>query len=107
MDLFKGKTHVPGELIRLIRSIKGIKQIAAGKNAAVCQQAISKLERSEKVGINKFLEIAASFNCTQEEVEKVIGLLPPPPIKFSLRLNKYASYCMLTLLQSRYYWQLV
>jgi transcriptional regulator with XRE-family HTH domain len=78
MDLFNGRKYVPGELIRLLRSIKGIKQATAAKKADVCQQAISKLECCKKVSVVKFLSLAKAFNCTEAEIKKVIDFLPPP-----------------------------
>jgi transcriptional regulator with XRE-family HTH domain len=84
MDLFNGRQHVPGDSIRLLRSIKGVKQIAAAKKADICQQAISKLERSKKVSISKFLEIATALKCNDEEIKKILDFYPPPPIMFSL-----------------------
>ena len=73
-----GKNYVCGELIRLLRLFKGKKQKAIGHNCKITQQAISKLERSEKVSEKKFMEIAKAFNCSEYNIEAVKKFLPPP-----------------------------
>ena len=73
-----GKNFVCGELIRLLRLFKGIKQNAIGHNCNITQQAISKLERSEKVSEKKFMEIAKAFNCSEYDIEGVKKLLLSP-----------------------------
>ena len=66
-----------GELLKLLRNLKGIKQCDAAKKLDVRQQAISKLERCKKISGKKFEAIVAAFNFTQEEIEMAKRFLPP------------------------------
>lgn len=76
MALPEDEKHVPGELIRMLRYIKGLKQGVAAKQIPVCQQAMSKMERSKKVSLKKFLSIAAALKCTDKEIEQAKEFLP-------------------------------
>ncbi len=78
MPIPQEEKYVPGELIRMLRNIKGLKQDIAAKRLGICQQAISKLERSKKVSYKNFLSIAAALKCTDKEIERVKEFLPPP-----------------------------
>jgi transcriptional regulator with XRE-family HTH domain len=69
----------PGELVKLLRKLKGIKQDVAARKLGVKQQAVSKLENCKIISRKKFDEIVAAFNFTQEEVEMAKKFLPPPP----------------------------
>jgi transcriptional regulator with XRE-family HTH domain len=94
MDLFNGMEFINGDAIKMIRSLKRLKQTAAAKKADVCQQYISKLELSNEVPVATFIKIATDLNCSKAEVEKIISLYPPPPIKinyFQWIFNKLAA----------------
>jgi len=69
----------PGELLKLLRKLKGIKQDVAARKLGVKQQTVSKLENCKIISGKKFDEIAAAFNFTQEEVEIGKKFFPPPP----------------------------
>ena len=74
--------HQPGELLKVLRTLKGIKQEEAAKKLGVKQQAISKLEKCSKVSLRKFEQIIKLFKCSKEDVETAKRFLPPPPIIF-------------------------
>jgi DNA-binding XRE family transcriptional regulator len=71
--------YVPGELIKLLRTLKGIKQEYVAKKLGIKQQAISKLEKCGRVSVCKFSQIVQLFNCTQDDIEAAKKVLPPPP----------------------------
>lgn len=71
------KEYVPGELIRVLRQIKRVKQKGIYKGTS--QQSISKLERYEKITLKKFMEVANAFNCNRNDIELARQLLPSPP----------------------------
>lgn len=69
------KEYVPGELIRLLRQVKRVKQKGIFKGTT--QQSVSKLERSERITLKKFMEVANAFNCNPEDIELARQLLLP------------------------------
>ncbi len=83
------KNYVCGELLRMLRLIKGVKQRFSNGGYKISQQAMSKLERSKRVSEKKFKEIAKAYNCTEQDIETAKKLLPPPPIMFRLNMNYY------------------
>lgn len=68
----------PGELLRLLRNLKGIKQGDAASKLGVKQQAISKLEHCKKISAKKFEKIIIAFDFSEEEIEAAKKYLPPP-----------------------------
>ena len=70
-----------GELFRLLRNLKGIKQEQAAKKLAISQQAISKLEKCKNISTEKFTAIITAFNFTQEDIDIAKRFLPPSPEK--------------------------
>jgi transcriptional regulator with XRE-family HTH domain len=72
----------PGELLKLLRNLKGIKQDEAARKLGVRQQAISKLEKCKNVSSQKFDAIIAAFKFSAEDIETAKRFLPPPPIIF-------------------------
>ncbi len=77
----QNNNHQPGELLKIIRTLKGIKQRDAAKKLGVRQQAISKLEKCPKISLRKFEQIVQLFKCSAAEVEAAKKFLPPPPGK--------------------------
>lgn len=71
----------PGELFKLLRNLKGIKQEQAAKKLGVRQQAISKLEQCKKISSQKFDELIKVFNFSEEDIDVARRFLPPPPKK--------------------------
>ncbi|HMJ48551.1 MAG TPA: helix-turn-helix transcriptional regulator [Ferruginibacter sp.] len=67
----------PGELLKLLRNLKGIKQNDAARKLGVKQQAISKLEKCKKINTLKFDKIITTFNFSKEEIEIAKKFLPP------------------------------
>lgn len=70
---------IAGEMIRRLRSLKGIMQKEACKKMAITQQAYSKIELSKNVPEKKLAEILLAFNSSMQELESIIKFLPPPP----------------------------
>jgi transcriptional regulator with XRE-family HTH domain len=66
-----------GELIRLLRTLKGIKQEFVAKKLGVKQQAISKLEKCKKVSVCKFEQMIQMFKCNEADVEAAKKFLTP------------------------------
>ncbi len=83
----------PGELLKLLRNLKGIKQRDAAKKLDVRQQAVSKLEKCKKISGKKFDEIITALNFTQEEIEMAKRFYPPPPriVRFKKAGDKQTS----------------
>ncbi len=52
----------PGELLKLLRKLRGIKQDVAARKLGVKQQAVSKLENCKAISGKKFNEIITVFN---------------------------------------------
>lgn len=73
----------PGELLRLLRNLKGIKQGDAANKLGVKQQAISKLEHCKKISAKKFDKIITAFDFSEEDIQAAKKYLPPPPIAFN------------------------
>jgi transcriptional regulator with XRE-family HTH domain len=71
--------HQPGELIKFLRVLKGMKQEDAAKKMGVKQQAVSKLEKGKKVSLRKFEQILQLLKCSKEDVEVARRFLPRPP----------------------------
>lgn len=69
----------PGELLRLLRNLKGIKQGDAASKLGVKQQAISKLEHCKKISAKKFDKIITAFDFSEEDIQAAKKYLPPPP----------------------------
>jgi DNA-binding XRE family transcriptional regulator len=61
--------NMPGELFKLLRSLKGIKQDEAARKLEVSQQAISKLEKCKSIQHPKFTEIMTVFQFSKEDID--------------------------------------
>lgn len=70
--------EVPGEFLRLLFSLKGVKQMAAAKKLNVRQQAVSKLIKCKKISAKKFAALITIFNFSAEDIETAKRFLPPP-----------------------------
>lgn len=68
----------PGELLKLLRNLKGIKQGDAARKLGVKQQAISKLEHSKRISATLFEKVIAALNLSKEDIETAMKFLPPP-----------------------------
>ncbi len=75
--LHQNNDHQPGELLKLLRNLKGIKQNEAARKLGVRQQAVSKLEKCKSISKKKYDEIILVFNFTSEEIETAKRFLPP------------------------------
>lgn len=73
----QNNNHQPGELFKLLRNLKGIKQDEAARKLTVSQQAISKLEKCKQISIQKFDAIITAFNFTREDIDVAKRFLPP------------------------------
>ena len=71
------KDDQPGELLKLLRNLKGIKQDDAASNSGVRQQAISKLEHCKKISAKKFDKIITDIKYSQEELDAAQKYLRP------------------------------
>ncbi len=69
----------PGELLKLLRNLKGIKQGDAARKLGVKQQTISKLENSKRISANLFEKVITALNLTEEDIETASKFLSPPP----------------------------
>jgi plasmid maintenance system antidote protein VapI len=69
----------PGELFRLLLSLRGIKQTAAASKLDVRQQYVSKLVKCKCISPKKFAVIVAAFKFSAEEIEMAKKFLPPTP----------------------------
>jgi predicted XRE-type DNA-binding protein len=72
-------SELPGELFRLLLSLRGVKQTAAASKLAVRQQYISKLIKCKKINAQKFTTLVTAFNFTDEEIEMAKRYLHFPP----------------------------
>jgi predicted XRE-type DNA-binding protein len=59
----------PGELFRLLLSLRGVKQTVAASKLAIRQQYVSKLIKCKKISTKKFAVLVTTFNFTEEEIE--------------------------------------
>lgn len=71
------KLLIPGELVRRLRSSKGVKQSVAEKKMDISQQAFSKLENAEKISMPKLLLIVAALESSLNEFETIKNLYSP------------------------------
>jgi transcriptional regulator with XRE-family HTH domain len=72
------KLLIPGELVRRLRSSKGVKQSVAAKKMDISQQAFSKLESAENISMPKLLLVLAALGSSLHEFETIKNLYPPP-----------------------------
>jgi transcriptional regulator with XRE-family HTH domain len=70
--------YQPGELFKILRSLKGIKQEQAAKTLGIRQQAVSKLEQCKNISTQRFEAIITAFSFSEEEIEMAKKFLPPP-----------------------------
>lgn len=68
-----------GQILKLLRVTKGIKQDTIAKNAGFCQQYYSQIESGKNISEEKYNHILNSNNYTAEEIEKISKFLPLPP----------------------------
>jgi transcriptional regulator with XRE-family HTH domain len=74
--IISDSSTAPGQLIRLLRQLKGVKQAVIAKKLGITQQALSKMENCKKVHTEKLLAIISLLNFSEEDVENVRKLLP-------------------------------
>jgi transcriptional regulator with XRE-family HTH domain len=65
----------PGQLIRLLRQLKGAKQAVVAKKLGITQQALSKIENCKKVHAEKLRAVICLLNISEEDVESIKQLL--------------------------------
>ncbi len=91
MPPYNDNQSIPGELFKLLRSLKGIKQGEAARKLAVSQQAISKLEKCKTIKSLQFGKLVAAFKFSKEDIDTAKKFLPPPPGKMSKRQCRQTS----------------
>jgi DNA-binding XRE family transcriptional regulator len=64
-----------GQLIRLLRQIKGVKQSVLAKKLGITQQAFSKLENCKSLHTEKLQAIIQALGVSDEDVESAKKLL--------------------------------
>jgi transcriptional regulator with XRE-family HTH domain len=72
----KDAATAPGQLIRLLRQLKGVKQAVVAKKMGITQQALSKMENCKKVQYGKIEAIVNLLGFSEADVESVKKLLP-------------------------------
>lgn len=70
-------TSVSGETIRMLRTLKGMKQTEAAKKLGISQQAYSKMELNNIVSESKLVKILRAFNSSLQDLEHIIKFTPP------------------------------
>lgn len=71
---------VSGETIRMLRTIKGMKQETMAKELGISQPAYCKLEQCDEINGKRLDKIISVFGYTKEELENVIKNSPPQGI---------------------------
>ena len=69
-----------GENLRLLRNWKGLAQKQAASLMKMSQPGYSKLEKKKEIEGKIQEKIKNAFKCTDEDIERIINL-PPPPLK--------------------------
>ncbi len=95
MRLYNDDQTIPGELFKLLRSLKGIKQDEAARKLVVSQQAISKLEKCKKIKTSKFKEIIMAFKFSKEDIDTAKKFLLPPQIMMISDVPKHFDFIYL------------
>ncbi len=67
-----------GENLKTLRTLKGIPQKAMAKKMGISQAAVSKIEHSKNIGIKVTEKYMKALHFTNEEIEKLKRILPPP-----------------------------
>ena len=67
---------ISGEIIRILRILKGIKQTEAAGKLGITQQAYSKIELNVVISSAKVAEILQAFNCNWKDLENIMQLTP-------------------------------
>ncbi len=62
---------VPGELIRMLRNVKGLKQEAVAINMGKKQQYVSKLESAQYISETAIAKLLTALNSNKEELEQI------------------------------------
>jgi len=60
-----------GEILRKLRTVKGIKQSALAKKLGISQQAYSKLEQSKQLTRERTEHILQLMQCSIDDIDKL------------------------------------
>lgn len=63
-----------GETLRLLRTIKGMKQEFLARKLGISQPAYSKLEKCAYIKDKKLQEVLRALGCTAEDLDRVHGI---------------------------------
>jgi transcriptional regulator with XRE-family HTH domain len=66
---------ITGETLRLLRTLKGIKQANLARELGISQQAYSKLEKCKNINEDKVNNLLMIMECGTEELEELQRIL--------------------------------
>jgi transcriptional regulator with XRE-family HTH domain len=62
---------ITGETIRLLRTLKGVKQGTIAKSLGISQPAYSKIEKCQQIKETKARKILALLNCEEDQLMRI------------------------------------
>jgi transcriptional regulator with XRE-family HTH domain len=66
---------ITGNVLRQLRTLKGLKQKAMAEKLGISQPAYSKLEKSKIISGEKLTKVLEALGYTKEELQQAVGLL--------------------------------
>ena len=60
---------ITGKTLRLLRTLKGIKQASLARKLGISQQAYSKIEKCNHLGTERLQTILIAMDCTMQDLE--------------------------------------
>jgi transcriptional regulator with XRE-family HTH domain len=60
---------ITGRTLRVLRTIKGIKQASLARELGISQQAYSKIEKGAHLSAKRLQDILAAMHCTVQDLE--------------------------------------
>lgn len=74
-----------GDVVKIIRLLRGLSQCGAGMEMDISQQAFAKLEKQSAIANQKLAVVLKALNSSQQEFDAIRKLSPPRKNKLSLR----------------------
>jgi len=71
-------TTISGELLQKLRTLKGLKQDIVARKLGISQPRYCEIEKKKNIQGELLKTLMGALNYTNEEVEKIKQMLPPP-----------------------------
>ena len=65
---------ITGKTLRLLRTLRGIKQASLARKLGISQQAYSKIEKCDRLSAEKIQVILVAMGCSMQDLELLVQL---------------------------------